>query len=180
MLKKILAFYLQKGIEKIDLDYDTHGKPFLRMHPNLQFNCSHTSHTFAIGIMQKYKIGIDIEHKDRLVDMSKLKDLLFSADELEHFERTPGAYRQQAFINCWTKKEALLKAVGSGLTKAMNAFSVNGPEHEAMKWNAIHPGLKDKEWFVKNFQLPGDTVGALATNGKVESINYINVNEFNV
>lgn len=179
MLKKILAFYLQKGIEKIDFDYDTHGKPFLRMHPNLQFNCSHTTNMFAIGIMQKHKIGIDIEDKDRLVDISKLKKLLFSADELEHFESIAGAQRQQAFINCWTKKEALLKAVGSGLTKAMNEFSVNGSENETMKLNTMHPGLKDKGWFVKNFRLPGTTVGAWATNGKVKSVNYMNVNEFN-
>lgn len=179
MLKKILAFYLQKGIEKIDFDYDTHGKPFLRMHPNLQFNCSHTSHTFAIGIMQEHKIGIDIEDKDRLVDISKLKRLLFSADELEHFESIAGAQSQQTFINCWTKKEALLKALGSGLTKAMNEFSVSGSENEAMKLNTIHPGLKDNEWFVENFQLPGTIVGALATNGKVKSVNYMNINEFN-
>jgi phosphopantetheinyl transferase len=78
-----------------------------------------------------------------------------------------------------TKKEALLKAVGSGLTKPMNEFSVSGSEDETMKFNIIHPGLKNNGWFVKNFHLSGTTVGALATNGKVKSINYINMNAFN-
>lgn len=177
MLKKILAVYLQKGIEKIDLDYDTHGKPFLQMHANLQFNCSHTTNTFAIGIMQKHKIGIDIEHKDRLVDVSKLKEFLFSSEELKQFEKTHSAYKQEAFINCWTKKEALLKAIGSGLAKPMNEFSVGGSENGTMKFNTIFPGLKNKGWFVKNFHLPCTTVGALATNGNVKSVNYINMNE---
>lgn len=179
MLKRILEVYLQKGIEKIDFHYDTHGKPFLPMHPSLQFNCSHTSHAFAIGITQKYNIGIDIERKDRLVDISKLKKLLFSANELEQFENIPGAYRQQAFIHCWTKKEALLKATGSGLTRPMNEFSLSGSEKETMGFNTVYPGLKNPKWFVKNFHLPGTIVGALATNGHVKSVNYINVNEVN-
>lgn len=179
MLKRILEVYLQKGIEKIDFHYDTHGKPFLPVHPNLQFNCSHTSHAFAIGITQKYNIGIDIEHKDRLVDISKLKKLLFSENELEQFESIPDVYRQQAFIHCWTKKEALLKATGSGLTRPMNEFSLSGSKKETMRFDTVYPGLKNPKWFVKNFHLPGAIVGALATNGQVKSVNYINVNEVN-
>lgn len=161
ILKQLLSGFLQVNAREIEFKYCKNGKPFLEDYPNLRFNSSHSGEAFVIGFAAGKDIGVDIESLQRPLNISKLQSFLFTPAELRSFNDLNHFQKQQTFINCWTKKEAILKASGEGLTRAMNSFE--------------EPGA---EWFIENYSLMDNYCGAIAINGKVDSVLYISINEF--
>lgn len=108
--------YLPGDVPLVRLDYteDEYGKPLLTNYPDICFSISHTKNAIAVAI-DRQPIGIDVEaivSVDRIADQHFL-DRTMSADE-QHKMRA-AADPCVAFTEYWTKKEALYKAIGSGL-----------------------------------------------------------------
>lgn len=93
-----------------------HGKPRLA-HPGApHFNMSHSAGWALIGVCASHPIGVDIELIVPMDDADVLARRNFTATEYAAFAGTPPAQRLEAFFRCWTRKEACLKALGSGLS----------------------------------------------------------------
>lgn len=93
------------------------GKPFLKQHPALSFNLSHSGEyaTIAIG---DHEVGVDIE-KPRY-GMKKLVDRFFSPEEKTFLE---AHWSDEEFTRFWTRKESYIKAVGKGMRMSLQEFS---------------------------------------------------------
>jgi phosphopantetheinyl transferase len=176
ILKQISACFLQNDAQKIEISYGVNGKPFLSGFPELQFNMSHSGHILAFGFTWNRAIGVDIEDQLRSVNRVPMEKFLFTADELAILNSVPDKQRQEAFINSWTRKEALLKATGEGLTRSMNeleiAFTKNQPFH-------LSPGKyyvpNEPAWFIQSTVVMDTYSLSTATNGLVKSVDYIPV-----
>ncbi len=70
------------------------------------------------------KIGIDVENERTLSDMPGIAMRYFSAREYAWFAQHAEAERQKAFFTIWTRKEALVKAIGKGIGAPLDRFSV--------------------------------------------------------
>lgn len=125
-LREILASYLSCAPTEIAFRYGQHGKPLLSHspQPSLQFNLSHSGEYALVAVTMHEAIGIDIERLRSGRPLLKLAERFFSARESAELRSLPEQLQEDAFYACWTRKEAYLKAIGTGLATPLNAFDV--------------------------------------------------------
>jgi 4'-phosphopantetheinyl transferase len=113
-LRELLGHYLNLRPQEIPLLYADGGKPHLPAELPLHFNLSHTDGlaVFAIG---RSRIGVDVERYRTIADADNLVSRFFARRECEEFQALPASERQAAFLRAWTRKEAVLKAIGRGV-----------------------------------------------------------------
>jgi 4'-phosphopantetheinyl transferase len=132
-LRAVLARYLDVRPEEVRLVYGPYGKPHLD--PSLQpsdlaFNLSHTGNCVLLGVTAGRRIGVDVERVRSDLEVSAILPCYFTAEEVTSLERLPASQRLPGFFQLWTRKEALLKAIGTGLTTALEIPAV--PLREAV------------------------------------------------
>lgn len=112
------------GIQAQDLSFEegAFGKPHLPAPGLPHFNMSHSGGWALIGVCHHRPIGVDIELLEPMDDLLALARRNFSAEECALFETTPPTLQLEAFLQCWTRKEACLKALGSGLSIEPHVF----------------------------------------------------------
>lgn len=103
---------------------DDHGKPFLRDHPGIHFNLSH-SHGRALCAVAAEPIGCDIEWRNPELACRSVAERLFAPGECAALDALPLERWVAGFYNCWTRKEAFVKAIGLGLSYPLHAFEVS-------------------------------------------------------
>jgi 4'-phosphopantetheinyl transferase len=113
MLRVLLGQYLGCEAAAVPIRYEAAGKPMLP--PGLPcFNVSHSEHIAALAFAHT-RIGVDIEHRRPMPNMDSLVERFFSPAEGQAYLGLPEPLRERAFFRMWTRKEALLKAVGQGI-----------------------------------------------------------------
>jgi 4'-phosphopantetheinyl transferase len=115
------------GVEPAIVRYDAgqHGKPRLAARfPPLEFNLSHAEGLCLVAAVEARAVGVDIEFVRDLPDAATIADAHFSAAEREGLRSLPAAERRLAFFRCWARKEAVLKADGEGLGRALDSLEV--------------------------------------------------------
>lgn len=132
LLGELLARYLLAGRLKIrcnDIIFvvGTNGKPAIPQGSDLHFNISHSGQ-WAVCAIATVPVGVDVERL-RKVNPS-LAERFFSPDEVAALRALPEEKQTERFIQLWTLKECFLKAIGRGLTRNLNSFSVH--EHQGM------------------------------------------------
>jgi len=118
VLRSALAHCLKRIPAEIAIHLTADGKPFLESVP-VHFNMSHTAGFALFGIGPR-PLGVDVETADAKRDCEGLIRRYFLPAEQEQYFRLPPAQRPEAFLRGWTCKEALLKAVGSGVRDLQN------------------------------------------------------------
>lgn len=100
------------------------GKPGLGTDASAGFNLSDSGPLGMIGIGEGEGIGVDIEQLRPLDDVWLLASQHFTSDEVHALRALPGQEVQAGFMTLWTRKEACLKAIGTGLSVAPSTFAV--------------------------------------------------------
>lgn len=113
-LRAVLERYAGVRGARLDLAADANGKPGLPPHHRLQCSLSHTGGAAVIGIARQ-ALGIDIEPIHVPTDLDAVACEVMTAAESGAFNALSDEARARAFLTCWTRKEACLKALGSGL-----------------------------------------------------------------
>ncbi len=117
MLRQLLWRHcgLAAGVE---FHLGAQGKPSLGPSAAWQFNLSHSGAHGLIAISEGVAVGVDVEVVRPIDDLWLLAEQNFSHAELDALRQTPRGDQAHAFLTAWTRKEACLKAVGSGLSIA--------------------------------------------------------------
>jgi len=127
-LRTILAEALGCGPETIRFGEGEHGKPFLAgMHSEsgIEFNVSHSGEVFLYAVSRGRTLGVDVEWKKEERAIEKLAHRYFAPAEARSLlEEARPEERLDSFYRCWTRKEAYLKARGTGLTTKLHTFEV--------------------------------------------------------
>jgi len=108
--------------------YGRHGKPELAPpldRSGLRFNASRSEGLGLYAVTRGRRVGVDVERLRPLPDLDELAARALSADERRRLYRLPPADRLEGFFNCWTRKEAFLKAIGTGLAGSPARFTVS-------------------------------------------------------
>lgn len=111
-----------------------HGKPFVSAddHGPLHFNLSHHRRgdgpaVWVLGVSRAGAVGVDIESLRAVPHAERLAQRVFSTDEcgeLAAAAAESAAERDRVFLCGWTRKEALLKAIGDGFTRPARVLHV--------------------------------------------------------
>ena len=119
VMSEFCLYYLVSLEYQYDSDlfikgYSSNGKPYFLNNPEVFFSVSHSGTKCIVGISKEHEIGVDIECLLRYKDSNLTKDIIniFDEDELSLIELGED-YLERALV-LWTKKEALLKSLGTG------------------------------------------------------------------
>lgn len=115
-LREILARCTGVPAAKLRIASGPYGKPCLPDLPNCQFNLSHAGDLALVATSDSACVGVDVEMMRAGVDALALARSCFSAGEIDTLRGLEGAQRDAAFLRIWTRKEACLKALGTGLS----------------------------------------------------------------
>lgn len=135
LLRQTVGRLLDRDPAAIRFVYGPHGKPELR-DGELAFNVSHSAGLALFAFSARGLLGVDVESVDRQVKAEELATRFFSRMETDDLLSLPVEQRQEAFLNCWTRKEAYIKAIGNGLHCPLDSFAVTlrPGEPAAMRW----------------------------------------------
>jgi 4'-phosphopantetheinyl transferase len=141
-LRDILGRYLRLAPEAVRFQISQYGKPFLedeQVGLGLTFNLSHSHELGLVAIAVQSAVGIDIEHVRVDLADELVARRFFSEHEVEAYLSLPEDLRKEAFFNCWTRKEAYIKAIGEGLSMPLDQFDVTLTPGEPVKLIATRP-----------------------------------------
>ncbi len=166
-LRAILGKYMDCKPGELAFFYGEHGKPALAPpwdKSQLRFNLSHSDGLALIAVSMRHEIGVDVEHLSRKV--GQMKDIAkrsFASGEYERLCALPREEQRRAFFCCWTRKEAYLKAMGTGLTHSLKNFEVSLGRKAELLW--IKKG-NIEDWTLQHLEPAEGYVGAVAIAGK--------------
>lgn len=127
-LRAIVGLYLNVEPNLLQFQCETYGKPYLVEKFGggaLRFNLTHSHELGLCAFTRKREIGIDLEYIRPMPDLEQISARFFSARENAALRVIPENQRLEAFFNCWTRKEAYIKAVGDGLSRPLDQFDVS-------------------------------------------------------
>jgi 4'-phosphopantetheinyl transferase len=128
LLREIVGLYLDLRPDQVRFDYGQQGKPRLADgmgDGSLQFNLAHSHELALVALVRNRAIGVDLEQVRDLPDADQLASQFFSKHEYAALQALPAEQRLVGFFNCWTRKEAYVKATGDGLNCPLGEFDVS-------------------------------------------------------
>jgi len=159
-VRMLLASYLEEEPSRLIFSYSAKGKPELggvHQSRGLRFNVSHSGDMACVGVTLERRIGVDIEAIRYDVEIKAIAQRFFSVSEQRDLASLPVDDQHRGFFNCWARKEAYLKALGSGLSLPLSEFDVSlrpgeparllatRPDaNEAKRWTMLEPELNEK------------------------------------
>ncbi len=158
-LRIILSSYLSVQPDKIRFQFNEFGKPSL-LSQRLKFNLSHSEDWAVCAVSTGQELGIDCEYNRNLNDLMTVAHEVFSSDELDKLRQFDRSKQHHYFYNLWTIKEAILKGMGTGLSYAAKAISVN-QQHLQSDISLSVPG--HGRWWITQLSSPKCFYSAIAT-----------------
>jgi 4'-phosphopantetheinyl transferase len=123
-LRVLLGRYLNTAPADLAFAYGSKGKPALAESAALQFNASHSGNLALFAFTMDCALGVDVEAVRPMPDMEDVARRFFCPEETAELMALPDGHRDQGFFQCWTRKEAYIKATGEGLSAPLDAFRV--------------------------------------------------------
>jgi 4'-phosphopantetheinyl transferase len=171
LLRGLLARYTQLPAQTLRFQYGEFDKPVLPGGPS--FNLAHSGPVALYAFAADGEIGVDVELEGKDREGERIAERFFSPAEVGQLRSLPTEWRPRAFLACWTRKEAFIKARGDGLSLALDSFDVTlipdaPPALLRTAWCAEEPGrwqmedLSDaREGYVAALALRGKARGAI-------------------
>lgn len=165
-LRELLAAYAGTPPAAVRFTYGPRGKPFLEPAQNpggLQFNLSNSDELALVGFVLGPEVGVDVEFLREMSDCEQIAERFFSESERQALRKIPFPTKQEAFFNCWTRKEAYLKAVGEGLAAPLDSFDVTlAPADPPRMLTLEGDAERAARWFLHHLRPAPDYIGAVA------------------
>ncbi len=148
-MRRILAQEAACRPERLVFVAGEYGKPALA-DGSVRFNLSHSGDHAVLATSFEVEVGVDIEI--RAIDTQRIARLVLAEGEMKAFAALPADVQEAVFLRAWTRKEAVLKAVGCGLTLDPRNVEVGlgsvpeTPELAGQRWTlcdfALAPGFE--------------------------------------
>ncbi len=134
----------------------------------LRFSCSHSGDLALIAFARGREIGVDLERRRPLPDALQLAHTFFSPVERAALASVPAAQQEAAFFDCWTRKEAFIKALGLGLSFPLNRFTVSlAPDKPAALLRVEDDPSATGRWAMRSLAAAPGYSAALVADGKI-------------
>jgi len=178
LLRLILSASLDADPLSLSFVKGTNGKPRLPDDPAF-FNIAHTREAFVIAFTRDFPVGIDLEKIRDGLNIHSVSKAYFSKSENEYMQESKAEATDRFFL-LWTRKEALLKAIGTGIINSLNDISVSEPVNFIKKesFESSDYGSALDEYYIYSLKL-NDYYLSVAIPQK-SSIRFNNLNEDNI
>ena len=134
ILRQLLGIYLGLDPAKVEFCYGPEGKPSLSTihNSNLHFSVSHSGRMALFAVCGGAELGVDIEEVKSDFKGMQIASHFFSEKEIAELAKLPPKLADEAFFECWTAKEAYVKARGQGLSIPLRSFTVEFGSREQL------------------------------------------------
>lgn len=166
LLRALLGMYLGTDFYDREFHVNKHGKPALKntkTEDTILFNISNSENIYVCAFSQNRDIGIDIEKNHDLPEMDQIMERFFSPDEKKIFRSFSQDAKKTSFFKYWARKEALLKAMGVGLSMPLDEVKVLCANNDGSRVFTKHNGT---EWILDDIDILDGFASALAREGK--------------
>jgi 4'-phosphopantetheinyl transferase len=174
-LRNILSGYIDRRPEELQFGQNSFGKPHLigaGAADTLNFNMSHSGDVVLVGVTRERLIGIDVEMVRPMKDFASIARLNFTPEECAFIENATGA-QQYAFFKSWARKEAVIKAVGKGLSMPLNTFDASiPPDEEGRRLTLPADAPEIESWWLTDLGVPEGYVGAVVVEQSLAALVY--------
>lgn len=171
ILRELLGEYLDSPPKSIEFGYNEYDKPTLKSKNKLKFNVSHSGEMALLAFNWEDEIGVDIEDSTREIEIDVVAKHFFSPNEVNTLLALPLSEQQPTFFNCWTRKEAIIKALGTGLAFPLNQFEVSMKVGSPARLLATHWDPEEAaNWYMASFTPAENYIGAFAVRGLVSDL----------
>jgi 4'-phosphopantetheinyl transferase len=164
-LVALLGVYLGLPSANVVLHNDEHGRPELAAPWNalLQFNWSHSAGKAIVAIARGVVPGIDVERVFSRPRALEIAERFFHPDETAALLRLDESQREHAFLQLWTGKEAVVKALGRGIAFGLQRFCLTVPPSPSrVLWL---DGEDAEQWQWHRLDVDAQHVASLAWRG---------------
>ena len=169
LLRNILSRYLDRESNQLRFCYNAYGKPALTEETGAEglcFNLSHSHEMALYAVTRGREIGVDIEYFRPDVEAEKLAERFFSPREAAVLRALPEHLRKEGFFNCWTRKEAYIKAEGQGMSIPLSTFDVSlTPGEPAALLHTQNQPQETSRWSLQALKPTPSYAAALAVKG---------------
>lgn len=166
LLRWLIGGYLACAPESLRFSVTSFGKPALQWPPaaGFAFSVSHTDGMALLAFARDCRVGVDVERRIDGLDLAGIGRGIFSPSEEAMVD--PACPDPAAVLfSLWTRKEALLKALGVGLSGAPSAYTTeDDPPHGEGRWRASHNGTAIAGWTGLDLVLEPEVSAALAVS----------------
>ena len=162
ILRYILGMYI--GCEPSFLKFERreYGKPWLtsqNLEISITFNMTYSKDIVCFIISRGNEVGIDIERINDDFECYRIAKLYFTPKEVAYLRLLPREKQIKSFFILWTRKEALLKALGTGLSDLENIETIEN-DYKKMNYPLV------------SFSIGENYQGAFAVSNEVSNIRY--------
>ena len=161
--REVLARYVGVDPSALRFDASEHGRPRLEGYDGLSFSCSHASGLAVVAVLRGGVVGVDAERCRPVPDAAAIATDLLHPSEARAVRSLPATDRSAAFLQLWTRKEAVAKANGAGLSLRLDSWAATGKEPGEPARMGVR--IDDVPYTVVDVRLPGPYVGAVAVSG---------------
>ncbi len=174
-LRVVLGRYLCIPPQQVQFLSTPNGKPELANptagNQPLNFNVSHSQSLALYACCWNRAVGVDVEYLRPVAQDARIAQRFFLPQEYAAWLSLPPAQQQVGFFNCWTRKEAFLKARGVGLANELTSVEVSLKPEEAAEIRAVAEG-DAAQWSMLELAPASGYVGALVVEGGGWSVQY--------
>mgnify|MGYP006179030661 CR=1 FL=1 len=171
-LRRALAHALDQNPRAFCFEYEAHGRPYLADesgHDGVSFSVSHSHDLALIALTRGRRVGIDIERVRPEVDHEGLSRRFFSSVEYQALRSHHNGVRLRAFFAVWTRKEALVKATGTGIAGGLKAFDVSAdPDRPAELLATRWEDADQSNWLLTDICADPDYLACVASDGETQ------------
>lgn len=166
-LRHALSEFTQCPPGQVQFSYGPFGKPYLAG-SDVRFNVSHATDDALIAIAMGREIGVDLERIDPRIKPEELARQFFTPAEAALVMASPPEDRHEAFLACWTRKEAWAKALGLGIGENLSRFDVAGAI--GLPICALRDPFDGGDWTLLELNVAPGLHAALAVEGTGVSV----------
>ena len=177
-LRSILGAYLGTTPALMRFTENAFGKPSLAVGSGQQINFNTTSSDdlALYAVTRGRAIGVDVERIRHVPEAASIAQGYFSRVEFSSFVKFPTGRRDRAFLDCWTRKEAYVKALGAGLSMPLDSFDVClWPDCSSALLRVRDKDTSKRLWTLRSIRPGRGYVGALAMEGRFNKITHFRI-----
>lgn len=175
-LRRMLAAYLDIPAHEVPIEIGSEGKPTLpgRIGEGISFNISHSGGWVLLGFAWGAPLGVDLEGMRPFPDLMGVAGRVMTPHEVAALASLRGQDRETAFFRGWTRKEALLKARGTGIWDQPSHLAAGlGAERVEGEQLLVHEMTSGRAWSVLGFDAPSGYAGAAAIESESASVEFV-------
>lgn len=174
ILRSLLGSYLHTDPARLHFSYNSYGKPAIEAaggEHEIKFNVSHSNGIALLAFIRGREVGVDVEYVRADFACAEVAERFFSPSEVSALRALYAGDFTEAFFNCWTRKEAFIKALGEGLSCPLASFSVSlAPREPAALLSVEGRAEVLSRWFMRELHPWRGYAAALAFKAAACSI----------